>query len=140
MRALRARSVGAVQPPNGARDRALIELAGREFRFAVPAVSSARLPRDPQALANFWKSISDPLTQQSEVDWPAAAWTALAAPTSCIPMIPRDGAGQEFAVVSFVDLPDSTSVLSTVNVRLAPTASKFSQPVILSASARVVTD
>src|SRR5580692_4234787 len=78
--ALRAASVPSARPPGGPDSPLLVGVAGREFRFSVPGVPAARLPRDPQAVANLWKSISYPPSGHPEVGWPSAAWTALAAP------------------------------------------------------------
>jgi hypothetical protein len=138
LKALRAGSVGAVRPPNSAQDHALKELAGREFRFAVPSVPSVRLPRDAQSLANIWKSIAEPSPQQPDPDWRAAVWTALTAHPVCIPLTPGEGHDREFVVVAIVDLPNRTPVLATVKVALGPKSSKYAQPVVSGACARVI--
>ena len=138
--ALRAARVPVSQPPNYSDASSFAALRGREFRFAVPAVRAVHLPRDRQSLANLWKSISCPPTGQPDPAWPIAVWTALMAPASCIPLIPRTGCGQEFAAVAVVEIPEGTATLAIVRVGLAVGASKYTQPTIQHASAVVETD
>jgi hypothetical protein len=86
-------------------------------------------------LANFWKSITDPPAQRLDLGRAAAVWTALTAPTSCVPLVPGEGAGQEFCTLSVIDLPNDTPVLASVKVSLAPKSSRYAQPAVVGASA-----
>ncbi|WP_432824755.1 hypothetical protein [Dactylosporangium sp. CA-092794] len=116
----------------------LAELAGREFRFAVPGIPPVRLPRDRQSLDNIWKTISHPPAGHAEAAWHPAVWTALTLPTTCIPLTPTQGADRAFASVATVDLPNRTPVLAIVKVSFAAMKSRFAPPVVATASATVV--
>jgi hypothetical protein len=138
--ALRAACVPALRPPGDSEGSLLTELGGREFRFAVPAVPAVRLTRDTQSLANLWKSISSPPPDWPDPGWSAAVWTALTAPASRVPLIAREGCGQEFAALAVVQMAGHAPVLSIVRVAVARGASKYAQPVIHHASAVVSAD
>jgi hypothetical protein len=137
--ALRAASVPPVRPPDSPDSPLLAGLAGREFRFAVPGAPAARLPRDSQATANLWKSISLP-PQHGEASWSSEVWTALMAPASRIPLTPPAGCGQEFAVVSVVEAAARLPVLAIVRIGLAARTGRYAHAVIDHASAAVESD
>ena len=137
---LRAAWVPALRPPGDSDGSLLAELGGREFRFAVPAVSAVRLTRDAQSLANLWKSISCPPADQPDPGWSAAVWTALTAPASRVPLIVPEGCGQELAALAVVEMAGHAPVLSIVRVAVARGASKYSPSVIHHASAVVAAD
>jgi hypothetical protein len=137
--ALHAARVPALQPPDDSDGSAFTALRGREFRFMVPAVRAVRLPRDPQSLANLWKSISCSPANQTDPVWPVAVWTALMTPASRVPLSPRPDCSQEFAAVAVVDMEDCTPTLAIVRVGLASGMSRHAQPVIHHASAVVET-
>ena len=138
--ALRAAHVPAVRPPDDPDGSVLAELAGREFRFAVPAVPAVRLPRDYQSLANLWKSISCPPTDRPGINWLSAVWTALTAPVSRVPLVPPAGCGQQFAALAVVEMAECAPVLAVVRIALARGASKHAPLVVDHASAVIATD
>lgn len=128
--ALRAASVPAARPPSKPDSPLLARIAGREFRFAVPGVPAARLPRDPQAMANLWKSISCPARGHADGAWPSHVWTAVTAPTSHIPLTPTAGCGQEFAALAVVEAAACPPVLVIVRIGVAARSGRYSRTVI----------
>lgn len=137
--ALRAASVSVSGPPNGSDDSALMELAGRQYRFPVPAVPAARLPRDLSSLTALRERICCS-TDRADPTWRAAVWTALVAPASVVPLIPFDGAGQEFAAIAVVDRFGHAPALAVVRIALEPTASKWARATVVRATGNVVAD
>lgn len=115
-------------------------LAGRVFRFGVPAVPEARLPRDAESLAHLWKAISCPAASYADADWAAVVWTALTAPVSRVPLVPLDGCGQEFAALAVVEAAGRTPLLGIVRVAVSRRESKFARSMLLRASALVEAD
>lgn len=137
--ALFAVPVRALLPPGDSDASPLAELRGREFRFPVPAVPAARLPRDAQSLANLWKSVSCPPPDYCAPWWPSAVWTALTAPVSRVPLVAPVSGGQEFAVAAVVET-GPTHVLAIVRIGVIARASKHAQSVVRHASAVVEAD
>jgi hypothetical protein len=137
--ALLAAPARALQPPADSDPSLLAGLRGREFRFPVPAVPSARLPRDTQSLANLWKSVSSPDADSWGALWPSAVWTALTAPAARIPLVASDGCGQEFAVAAAVET-GAGQVMALVRMGVTQRSSKYAQPAVHHASAVVEAD
>ena len=137
--ALCAASVPPVRPPGTPDSPLLAGLAGREFRFAVPGAPAARLPRDPQAAANLWKSISFP-PQHDDACWSSEVWTAVMAPASRIPLTPPAGGGQEFAVLAVVEDAARLPVLAIVRIGLAARSCRYAHAVIDHVVAAVESD
>lgn len=135
--ALRAACVPAARPPDDSDGSLLAKLGSREFRFAVPAVRAVRLPRDAQSLANLWKLISCPPADRPDAGWPAAVWTALMAPASCVPLVASAGSGQKLAALAVVEMTGRAPVLAIVKIAVTQGESRYAQPVILHASAVV---
>lgn len=139
LRALHAAPAPALRPPPDADPSSLAELQGREFRFPMPGIPPARLPRDPQSLANLWKSVSIPESESWGTWWPSAIWTALMTPAARIPLVASDGCGQEFAAASVIDT-GTQPLMAFVRIGLIQGASKYAQPAIHHSFAVVESD
>jgi hypothetical protein len=137
--ALLAAPTRALQPPVGDDPSLLAGLRGREYRFPVPAVPAARLPRDAQSLANLWKSVSTPESDTWGALWPSAVWTALTTPAARIPLVASDGCGQEFAVAAAVET-GAGQVMAVVSIGVTQGSSRYAQPAVHHASAVVEAD
>ena len=133
--ALRAAQVTAIQPPSSLDGSLLTDLAGREFRFAVPGVPGVRLPRDSQSLENLWKSVSCSPVSLLDRGWAAAVWTTLVAPASRVPLMVPAGCGQELAALAVVEMTGEAPALASVKIAMARRPSRYAQPLIHRASA-----